>query len=64
MFTMEIKTGGEAFRDPMTGEEDNYYEEREISRILGDINRKITFGERSGSVMDLNGNKVGKWEIR
>lgn len=34
----------------------------ETARILRDIADKITQGRRDGSVMDLNGNRIGTWE--
>lgn len=61
MFKCEIKTGGSAFCDPCTGEESEYWESVELNRILADICLKIEEGETSGSCMDINGNKVGKW---
>ena len=42
----------------------NGYESRfEISRILKEIAGKIEDGVRSGVCMDINGNKIGTWEV-
>ena len=60
MFKCEIKTGNVAFCDP-DGNESEYWECVELNRILADICLKIDEGETSGSCMDINGNKVGKW---
>lgn len=62
MFSCEFKTGGAAFRDPCTGDEDDFTECAEIARILGKIQEELTHGETSGIVMDLNGNKIGSWK--
>lgn len=61
MFKLEIKTGGSAFCDPSTGEEDEVAEAAEIRRILETVSCELETGATSGSVMDVNGNKVGNW---
>jgi len=61
MFKLEIKTGGAAFRDPITGEEDNYYEAVEIGRLLRRVSADLRNHCTSGTIMDINGNKVGSW---
>ncbi len=53
-FTMEVEMDNAAF-DRGDG--------RELSRILRLIENKLCAGETSGKCMDLNGNKVGSWEI-
>lgn len=60
MFKCEIKTGGSAFCD-LDGNESEYWEAMELKRILEKICSKIEDGQTSGSCMDINGNKVGKW---
>jgi len=62
MFSMEFKTGGAAFCDPNTGEEDDFTECAEINRILGKVQNELAHGATSGSIMDLNGNKIGSWK--
>ena len=61
MLKIEIKTSGAAFCDPYTGEESEYWESVELKRILENVCLRIEEGETSGSCMDINGNKVGKW---
>ena len=54
MFKLEIETGGAAFRD-----EDG--ESLEVRRILLDVICELEAGRTDGPVMDVNGNKVGRW---
>lgn len=61
MFEMKIKTGGAAFRDPCTGEEDSIAEATELERILLRVVKEISMDMTSGVIMDINGNKVGSW---
>lgn len=63
MFKMEIKTGGAAFRDPFTGEESDFDEEREVAKLLEHVKHEVHNGNRYGSIMDVNGNKVGTWKL-
>lgn len=62
MLKIEIKTDSAAFCDPSTGDENEYWESIELNRILANICLKIENGETSGSCIDINGNKVGKWK--
>lgn len=65
MFKLEIKTGGAAFRDESQVDRhgdailDPYA--TEVCRILRDVICKLEAGHTDSSVMDLNGNKVGRW---
>ena len=61
MFKCEIKTGSAAFCDPYTGEENEFCEAIELKRVLEDVCERLEAGHTSGSIMDINGNKVGKW---
>lgn len=65
MFKIEIKTGNAAFRsDYLTDKNGDYVldpQGTEVVRILKDIERKIEFGHDSGTILDINGNKVGEW---
>lgn len=61
MFKCEIKTGNAAFCDPYTGEKNNMDEALELKRILKEICEKLEYGETSGTIMDINGNKIGQW---
>jgi len=61
MFKMEIKTGGAAFRNPHTGEEDQFSEALELTSIMNDVAMAMQNGQTSGVIIDTNGNKVGSW---
>ena len=37
------------------------WKEVECKRLLEDICRKLEDGATSGSIFDINGNKVGQW---
>ena len=52
-FTLEIELENDAFRDGA-----------ELPRILRAVAKRIEDGERSGKVMDINGNSCGSWERR
>jgi hypothetical protein len=51
---IEFKTGNAAFEG-----EDNY----EVVRILRDIADQVERGCALGIIIDINGNKVGKWDL-
>lgn len=57
MFKLEIKTSGSAFG------EDYHETVYEISRILKEVEKKLNCGYTEGSVNDINGNKVCKFEL-
>ena len=60
MLKIEIKTDYAAYsEDDVLTTEGRY----ELRRNLMDICRKITDGYDEGYVMDINGNKVGKWSV-
>lgn len=65
MFRLEVKTGGAAFRDESRtdrrGEPILDPCATEVRRILMDVSRKLEAGHTDGSIMDVNGNKVGRW---
>lgn len=61
MFKLEISTGGAAFRDPFSGEEDEVMEATEIRSLLAKVSYELEHGRSSGVIMDVNGNKVGSW---
>lgn len=65
MFELEIRTGGAAFRDEHkideTGNAVLDPDASEIRRILVNIHDELMKGYTSGKVMDINGNKVGRW---
>lgn len=55
MVKIEIRTGGAAFDDGNL--------EYEVARILRKIANQIENGSTSGAAMDINGNKVGTYEV-
>ena len=61
MLKIEIKTGNAAFCDPFTGEPSEFYEAIECKRLLEGICRELEDAAISGSIIDINGNKVGQW---
>ena len=62
MFTLQIETEGAAFRDMFSGEYDEHSEAQEISRILKHVIGKLEDGCTYGTMYDVNGNKVGRWQ--
>jgi len=38
-------------------------DENEISRLLNIIGARLATGDRAGKIVDINGNRVGKFEI-
>ena len=60
---IQFSTSGAAFKDEYTGEDSRYDEALEVNRILKEIIHKIEYGQRYGVVMDVNGNKIGSWEM-
>lgn len=61
MFKLNMETGGSVFCHPYTGEEDEWYEAREIARIIDKVRDDLLAGLDHGIMMDVNGNKVGEW---
>ena len=39
------------------------YGDAEVRRILEEIADKVEHGYDHGSIMDINGNKIGSWEL-
>ena len=62
MLKIEIKTGGAAFMNE-DNEFDPYYGGLEVQRILTEIALDIQNGYTKGTENDINGNKVGTWEL-
>lgn len=54
MFKLEIETTNAAFEDDL-----NY----EVARLLGEAAHSIDMGHLSGSLRDINGNRVGRFEF-
>lgn len=63
---MKIKfnTNNAAFKDPDGVKSfDVVYRDREVIRILKNIIDDIEIGCDCGSIMDINGNKIGEWSL-
>ena len=60
---IEFNTNNTAFQNDYTGEPDEYYKRMEIKRILDKIAVDVCYGYDQGSVIDINGNKIGTWKI-
>ena len=54
MLKIEIETGNAAFEDDRN---------MELERILRQIAERLENGEDAGRVLDINGNKVGSFEM-
>jgi hypothetical protein len=54
MFNLKFKTGNAAFSD---------YKEYEIERILKEVITQVNNGYTEKSILDINGNVIGKWSI-
>ena len=64
MFKLEFTTSNAAFGD----ERDPEYVQRvdklrEVNRIMQNVIKEIAYGKTDGSIMDVNGNKIGKWSL-
>lgn len=51
---IEFKTGNAAFDE---------YGDREVRRILEKIADEVESGQTKGVIMDINGNKIGRWVL-
>lgn len=61
---IEFKTSGAAFQNEYEDEATNDYLARdEVVRILEGIAANIRYGYDHGSIMDINGNKIGNWSL-
>jgi len=58
MFKLKFKTGNAAFSEDCGG--DKKYE---TIRILKEVIKKLENDYDEGSVMDINGNKIGEWTL-
>lgn len=58
---IEFDTDNAAFKDPHTGENNEQAFWSEYTRIIAHINDQIASGMWRGVIMDINGNKIGKW---
>lgn len=51
---IEFSTGNAAFDE---------YGDYEVKRILAKIIEQVENGYEDGVIMDINGNKIGEWEL-
>ena len=58
-----FETSSNAFCNPFTGEEDDYYKANECMRIMQYILDKIKRGCEHGPIMDINGHRIGEWQL-
>ena len=59
---IQFNTESAAFKD-IDGNENFWDRAEESRRILQEIVGKLFYGYDHGSIMDINGNKIGSWEI-
>ena len=61
---IEFSTDGAAFQSEYEDEIANEIStKREITRILKKIAIEVECGAIQGSIMDINGNKIGTWKM-
>lgn len=60
---IEFSTDNDIFKNPVTGEDDRFYCKQECIRILEHIKGQVFEGRDSGTIMDINGNKIGEWSL-
>lgn len=64
MFKLEFATSNAAFGDERDPEYVQTVDKlREINRIMQNVTKQIAMGNTYGSIMDVNGNKIGKWSL-
>ena len=54
MFKLSFNTSNAAFID---------YGTEEVKRILLEVAEKVQNGITEGKIIDINGNRIGKWEL-
>ena len=64
MFILKIDTDNAAFHDEAGGMPDEYAKRGEVRRILYRTIEEIAMGYPDHSCIDVNGNRVGYWEIK
>ena len=67
MFTVKIRTGNAAFRsDEFQDEDGNNCLDPcscELRRLLDDVKKQLVRGYTDGTLIDINGNRVGEWSL-
>jgi hypothetical protein len=57
-FTMQFNCDNAAFYD-----QDEDFDVASVAHILGEVRHKVASGEVGGNIRDINGNRVGSWEL-
>lgn len=61
---IQFSQEGAAFKDDYADETTNdIYTRQEVARILKKIASYVESGYSNGSVIDINGNKIGVWSL-
>ena len=61
---IQFSTEGAAFKDEYADEATNkFYTRDECVRILKRIVTDMEYGADHGPIMDINGNKIGNWQL-
>ena len=61
---IQFSTEGAGFKDEYEDEAiNNIYTRQEIARILKKVASYIESGYDHGPIMDINGHKIGDWEL-
>lgn len=63
MFTVNFSTDNAAFGQSDDEYVNNIEKRAELMRILDEIKDEIFYDKTQGSVIDINGNKVGEWKL-
>jgi hypothetical protein len=64
MVKVEFKTDNAAFNvDAEDRYERDYYRNLEIKRVFQNIVNQIVNGKTDGYCIDINGNRIGRWEL-
>lgn len=57
-FQMSINLDNAAFRD-----DEEHLDPTDLARLLRQVAKRVEDGWNVGTCLDVNGNKVGRWEI-
>jgi hypothetical protein len=60
---IEFNTDNDAFKEPYTGKDNEHAFWCEYTRIIARINDQVASGMKGGVIIDINGNKIGKWSL-
>ena len=60
---IEFKTDNAAFKEPYTGNDNEHAFWSEYTFVISRINDQVAAGMKSGTIIDSNGNKIGRWSL-